>query len=142
MLHMKINRFLITFGSVLLTMILVSCSMFTPDNRNFYGGKILDNNAMEELRQEFEESNSTIQTESQLQIESTPHQNQDFSDSNSQDPSESETVYWSKSGSVWHLYSDCRYLKKSNEIFSGSVDQAKANGAEKICSACAKKEET
>ena len=106
-----------------------------PENRNFYGGKILDNKAMTELQKEFSESNSVTQAESQniSNVES-----EDVS-TNTHEP---ETVYWANSGSVWHLYSDCGYLKKSNEVFSGSVNQAKANGAKKVCSSCAKRAES
>jgi hypothetical protein len=115
-----------------------------PENRNFYGGKILDNNAMAELQKEFNESNSATQTESQSlsHVESediSTNEEITYTDTVSNNSFESETVYWAKSGSVWHLFRDCGYLKKSNEVFSGSVNQAKANGAKKVCSSCAKR---
>lgn len=129
---MKHIKLLSLIFLLLLISCLISCNIFMPENRNFYGGKILDNKAMTELQKEFSESNSVIQAESQniSNVES-----EDVS-TNTHEP---ETVYWANSGSVWHLYSDCGYLKKSNGVFSGSVNQAKANGAKKVCSSCAKR---
>ena len=141
MKHIKLLSFIFLF---LLISCFVSCNIFMPENRNFYGGKILDNNAMAELQKEFNESNSATQTESQSlsHVESediSTNEEITYTDTVSNNSFESETVYWAKSGSVWHLFRDCGYLKKSNEVFSGSVNQAKANGAKKVCSSCAKR---
>ena len=47
--------------------------------------------------------------------------------------------YWTKSGKVYHKWSDCGYLKNSDEVFSGSFDDAQEAGKENLCSSCAKK---
>ena len=48
-------------------------------------------------------------------------------------------VYWTKSGSKYHLYDDCRYINtsKTTEIFEGSVaDARKEKNITELCSAC------
>ena len=51
---------------------------------------------------------------------------------------ESATVYWTKSGSVWHTTDKCHHLKKSKSIESGSVEEAIEAGKSKVCSSCGK----
>ena len=62
--------------------------------------------------------------------------------SDTEDPSEEEelVVYWTKNGSVWHIYSDCGHLANSKEILSGSVNEALEAGKSGICSSCDKKQ--
>ena len=48
-------------------------------------------------------------------------------------------VYWTKSGTKFHLYSDCRYINtsKTTEIFEGGVaDARKEKNITELCSAC------
>ena len=46
-------------------------------------------------------------------------------------------VYWSEGGSVYHNTADCRHLKDSKTVESGSIQDAVNKGKEKACSACA-----
>lgn len=148
---MKSMKFLLATFTLIFSLCFASCSLFTPERGSFYGGKILDNEAMDELRKEFDESSSNndqiesgstigtqILTESVQNNENTQAESEN-TQSESENTEKSETVFWSKSGSVWHLYSDCGYLKNSNEIFSGTVSEAISNGAEKVCSSCENK---
>ena len=48
----------------------------------------------------------------------------------------SHTVYWVKSGKVWHTTKDCPSLSRSKSILSGSVDDAMAAGKERVCKRC------
>lgn len=51
-------------------------------------------------------------------------------------------VYWTKSGSKYHLYDDCHYINtsKTTEIFEGSVTDARTEkNITELCSACRKK---
>lgn len=50
-----------------------------------------------------------------------------------------ETVYWTKSGTVWHLFKDCGHLKNSKTVISGSLEEAINEGKEKVCSSCNKR---
>ncbi|MBP3376052.1 MAG: hypothetical protein J6L83_04755 [Clostridia bacterium] len=68
-----------------------------------------------------------------------------FIDSNSEgeprdevDEDEILTVYWTKNGSVWHIDEECYRLNNSKEILSGSVEEAKESGKERVCSSCGK----
>ncbi len=54
------------------------------------------------------------------------------------DAEQTNTVYWTKSGSVWHTRSDCYHIKKSSNVFSGTLDEAIEAGKEKLCSSCGK----
>ncbi len=48
-------------------------------------------------------------------------------------------VFWTKSGTRYHLYSDCYHINtnKTDEIFSGTVAQAKAlKNITELCSTC------
>ena len=53
-------------------------------------------------------------------------------------PEENGTVYWTKGGSVWHVSRECYHIKKSNNVESGTVEDAIEAGKEKICSHCGK----
>jgi len=50
-------------------------------------------------------------------------------------------LYWTVSGSKYHIYRDCRSLSGSDEanIRSGNADEAKNNGKNGVCSFCLKK---
>ena len=45
------------------------------------------------------------------------------------------TFYYTPSGKKWHLKSDCRYLKNSKTIYSGTYDEVTARGLD-ACSSC------
>jgi hypothetical protein len=50
-----------------------------------------------------------------------------------------ETVYWTKSGTRYHLYDDCSAINRdvTDEIFSGSIATAeKEKGITQVCSIC------
>ena len=49
-----------------------------------------------------------------------------------------QTVYWTKSGKVYHTDPDCRYIRNSANVLSGTVEES---GKDKICSSCEKSQE-
>ena len=51
-------------------------------------------------------------------------------------PITDETVYWVKGGSVFHLYRDCKFLAKSEDVRYGT---AYYSGRAKMCETCAKR---
>lgn len=53
-------------------------------------------------------------------------------------PASSDMVYWTKNGSVYHLFADCRFLEDSDEVYHGSIAQS---GRSRLCSDCEKKSE-
>lgn len=51
-------------------------------------------------------------------------------------------VYWTKSGTVYHLFSDCSYINtaKTSEIFEGTVAQSRElKNITNLCSRCENK---
>lgn len=49
---------------------------------------------------------------------------------------EPNPVYWSPSGSVWHIDADCPSLKQAKAILSGSITDAMAAGKARVCRSC------
>jgi hypothetical protein len=47
-----------------------------------------------------------------------------------------EIVYWTESGSVYHLTDQCSTLRHSNNILHGSVKEAMAAQKERLCKLC------
>lgn len=47
-----------------------------------------------------------------------------------------DTVYWVKSGDVWHLSADCPSLSRSKNVISGTVTAAMAQGKTRVCKRC------
>ena len=47
-----------------------------------------------------------------------------------------ETVYWTKSGTKWHLFIDCSYIKNSENVLSGTVEEAIEAKKEGVCKRC------
>ena len=46
------------------------------------------------------------------------------------------TVYYTESGSVWHITPECSALKRAEIILSGTKDQAQSAGKERACKKC------
>ena len=46
------------------------------------------------------------------------------------------TVYWVKSGEVWHTTDKCSSLSRSKNILSGEIADAIANGKSRACKIC------
>ncbi len=49
-------------------------------------------------------------------------------------------VFWTKSGSVFHLDPLCRYLSSAKEIYYGTAEDATTQGKERVCTACEKEQ--
>lgn len=45
-------------------------------------------------------------------------------------------VYWTSGGEVWHSTKDCPSLKRSKNIHSGSIEQARTAGKDRPCKNC------
>ena len=46
------------------------------------------------------------------------------------------TCYWLATGTVYHLSPDCAYVAGKESVQSGTVDDARAAGKERVCSRC------
>ena len=47
-------------------------------------------------------------------------------------------VFWTPSGTLWHLYYDCSYVVNSNTVLHGTLEEAKTAGKVKECERCSK----
>ena len=47
-------------------------------------------------------------------------------------------VFWTPSGTLWHLTYECGYLSNSKTVYHGSVEEAKLEGKTKACERCGK----
>ena len=126
----KLKYFSITIALLIL---LTSCSIFTPDNQVFYGGEILNDSKISEIKAEI------LNNEDNKSEGSSSDSENNTPGSEEQDGAEYSTVYWTSGGSVWHLSEDCGHLKRGKVIISGTVQDAMDAGKEKVCSTCGKK---
>jgi hypothetical protein len=121
---------LILAVSVVLCVLLCSCTQYSKGGYEFDAGVTVDINDLESL---FE---TTLQS-----AESTP-----LGDSSTDDPNETtttpstqpnigetETVYWTASGTKYHLYRDCQSLKRSTNVESGTLEESKKAECCKYC---------
>ena len=146
--------------SVLLSLSLCACD-FDESSGNLQGGDLLDSDRISEIKEEVlateetttaeitsdvttgEEGSSDEKTNDTVQTEDTGTQSNSSSatdtDDTQSDANIGETVYWTESGGVWHLYRDCGHLKNSQNVLSGTVEEAEEAGKDHVCSTCNKK---
>lgn len=145
-------RILTAFLTIIILSFVCACD-FDESERNFYGGELLNNEKLSEIKgsifteEDKTESNTKEKTESidKDADDESESMLESFIDSNSEgeprdevDEDEILTVYWTKNGSVWHIDEECYRLNNSKEILSGSVEEAKESGKERVCSSCGK----
>ena len=126
----------------------VSCGFISEDR--FYGGELLNDEKMSEIKSsvfatEKKEDNSTVETtnsgadsEAMTQNPAEKADTEETDTTSTGDTEKSDVVFWTKSGEVWHLSEDCRHLKKSTSIISGTLDEAIDQGKKRACSSCGK----
>ena len=107
---------------------LYSCS-FDESKNNFFGGELLDDEKISELKEELLSENGTDERE-----EATS-KNEEKGDETDK---EYQTVFWTEQGKVWHSVKDCYHLKNVPYIFSGTVEEAKNVGKQTACANCCK----
>ena len=126
-------KIVIMILSFALVTALCSCSIFTYDKSRFEGGEPLDEELISRIESELSEKDElTEDTSSGMTVESE-HESESESDVES-----GVTVYWTSNGTVWHTRRDCSYIKNSENIFSGTENDAISNGIKQLCSNCQK----
>ena len=48
-----------------------------------------------------------------------------------------DIYYWAQKGGVWHSVSNCGYLAHTDNVQSGTLEQARQAGKKRACSSCA-----
>ena len=132
---------------MLLATALVSCS-FDESENNYRGGDLLDEEKMSEIRNEVlggsnGDSDNSIDNDATLKPEGT-QKDTEGTERNETERSDFEVdtatiVYWTDSGSVWHISRDCYHIK-NKEVASGTVSEAEAAGHKSSCKTCNKKD--
>lgn len=152
----RITKTLLMTCLVAICFLQCSCSLFLYDNTRFSGGEILNDNLIDEIKSELFASDTkseqqSVEDSSDLKKEDKTENTEGVfieSDASSDNDQTSETestngevVYWTKSGSVWHSYSDCGHIKNSNNVISGTVEEARSAGKSNLCKSCEKRDD-
>ena len=111
-----------------------SCTQYSQGGYEFDAGVTVDINDLESLFEttpQIEEGTPSLDAPTEDPQETTP--------TPITQPSigETETVYWTVSGTKYHLYRDCQSLKRSINVESGTLDEAKAAKKAECCKYCA-----
>lgn len=143
---MRMMKF--SISAVALILLLCSCSVSSDAVNDFRGGVLLDDEMMSEIRSSVFSTDTTesgynnSDKDGERNIIETESANEEYTEVIGENISEqvsytpdTDLVFWVKDGSVWHLDRDCRYIKKST-VISGTVDEAIANGKDRVCSSC------
>ena len=151
----KLARCALLISVLCLSFLMVACD-FDESKNNFQGGELLDGQVMESIKNSLASTDNTDTTAENTTEKSTEQETDKGTEADSDSAltteqktdmtAESEVytdqtedrVYWIKSGKVWHIDEHCRHIKHSNEILSGSVDEAKEAGKTKVCGTCGK----
>ena len=117
-----------------LLLALCSCTQYSQGGYEFDAGVTVDIDNLEglfETTPKPEEGTPSVDVPSADPQETTPIP--------STQPSigENETVYWTASGTKYHLYRDCQTLKRSTTVESGTLDVAMAAKKAECCKYCA-----
>ncbi len=121
---------------VLICLLTLNSCSFDESVFHLSGGELLDEEKMSEIKNEILQSMDMEEISNETEFDDT---DMNASENETDDEKEGfEVVYWTESGKVWHLSSECYHLKKSSEVNSGTVEEAKDTGKEKPCSSCNK----
>lgn len=116
-------------------MTLCSCSVFTYDNSRFDGGDTLNEELLSKIENDVYGESETSESQTS---ESQTSESQTTEADNEGNKDDTNTVYWTSGGTVWHTRRDCSYLQKSKNVLSGTVEEAISEGKKKLCSSCEK----
>ena len=124
-------------SALALCCILCSCTQYSQGGYEFDAGETLDIGGLESM---FE----TTSQEAESAPVDTPNEEPSETEPNESEPIQSQrppigeitTVYWTKSGTKYHIYRDCQSLKKSTDILSGTIEEAKENKKAECCKYC------
>lgn len=100
-----------------------SCSILSFDRTEIRGGTPLNKEELENIKSDIFADND---------VDSSINEDSEVGSPNENDV----TVYWTENGSLWHTHQDCRYLKNSTNIISGTQAEAEASGKSGLCSSC------
>ena len=118
---------------VFLLLLLITAALFacSPTDR-FSAGKPISREELDAIAADLLETEADtadeILSEQETVIEQT-------TESEPAESTDSEVVYWTKNGSVYHTNPDCYHIRNASDVRKGSVAEA---GKSKLCSTCQK----
>ena len=105
-----------------------SCAEKVVTNTEYYGGESMNAEILSHISESiFNEMTSAAEETSSENTDEISLENHDG------------IYYWTDGGSVYHKWADCGHIKNSQDVKSGSRDEAILSGKEKLCSSCEKK---
>ncbi len=120
-------------GAAVLTLVVLLCSGCedTADIQIVSGGVIVDPDKEFDYESFFEQiyrdsAHETVIAENILPVTEPAPTTE----------TEAATVYWTKSGEVWHVSANCSSLSRSKNIHSGDIPAAEASGKTRACKRC------
>lgn len=125
----------------------ISASIFTSEETSSVNTEFITDESTVEAGQDNVTGAVAVDTETATEADASadgsattedPTEPQAVGSKDDQTEPQEELYYWTAGGEVWHKSADCRYLKKSKEILSGTVSDAKDAGKERACSGCCK----
>ena len=123
---MRTLKIFLCTATCLLLGFLTACSSYSQGNSAFVAGSTLTPEQLEELSQEIF-TTTQEHTEPETVIIKFSYDG---------------TCSWVKGSQVFHVDSDCRYIKNSLNVKSGDAYSAASDGCERMCSACEKRSDT
>ncbi|MBO5305597.1 MAG: hypothetical protein J6B12_02430 [Clostridia bacterium] len=114
---------------MLFTLSLFLCACGEVKSGVYYNGKELDEKEIEALMYHEPET------------ERVPTYNLIAFDDSAVAPT-SDSVFWTKSGSVFHQDALCRHLSSVKDVYYGTAKDAVSAGKERVCTACANENQT
>ncbi len=146
------KKYLQNLSAVILAVVLfasLAACDFDESKNHLSGGELLDDEKMSEIKNDIFSGSLPETFVEETEPDKTTGSDDDFTsediyetenknDDANDDVSNEQIVYWTKSGSVWHTNPDCHHLKKSTNVLSGTVEEAKEAKKERLCSTCSK----
>ena len=152
MTKIHIQRHILILFSIamilLLTVSLASCA-FDESKNNYRGGELIDDEKMSEIKNELLGAENDASNDHDTSLKPDADKDGEGTQRDTEGTERNETersdfevdtatiVYWTDSGSVWHLSRDCYHIK-NKEVNSGTVLEAEEAGHKNGCKTCNK----
>jgi len=121
---------------------LLLCACGETTGGVYYNGRELSDSEIEALMYRETETDTETETAPETETEPPiPEYTLVAFDGTKPSPTE-ESVFWTKSGDVYHTDALCRHILSTKEVFYGTAAEAVSEGKERVCSACIKENKT
>ena len=107
---------------LVLSLLFVSCSSYSQSNQAFVAGETLTPQKLDEISRQIFDTTTKDENTTEVEIQF----------------SYDGVCFWVKGSEVFHISTDCRYIKKSKNVKSGDDYAAASDGCVRMCSACEK----